>query len=124
MGPSRTHPHPSPVILGARFLFPLFEVNTMTNPQTPICKPASPAQRLFDHGGYCKTGGIQSRDMVFYACWTPDNRCNDVMRVVEMGGPLDAPSEIPAGSCNANTWHSGADKTPLVFRPSVSTIPR
>lgn len=79
-------------------------------------------QRFFDHGGYCKTGGISSRDMVFYACWAPDNRCNYVMLHVDMGGPLDAPSTIPAGSCNSTTWHNGANETPVRYHPSVTTI--
>jgi hypothetical protein len=79
-------------------------------------------QRFFDHARYGFTGGLHSRDMVFYACWSNDNRCNDVMRQVDAGGPIDAPDILPAGACDSITWHDGLQ--PRKFRASVSTLRR
>lgn len=58
----------------------------------------------FNHAAYCKTGGLHSRDMAFAACVDRGNRCNDVARVIDMGGPLDAPDTMPAGGCEGRAW--------------------
>lgn len=74
----------------------------------------------FDHGRYCRTAGLQARDAVFQHCWTPDNRCNTVMQQVDMGGPLDAPAFMPAGSVEGLTVRNFAGEG----RPTVATTAR
>ncbi|MCK6433153.1 MAG: hypothetical protein L6Q68_08985 [Aquabacterium sp.] len=69
---------------------------TSKNTQAQYCAPKQ--SPYFDNGRYCRTGGLRPRDYVFHHCWTPDNRCNTVMQQVDMGGPLDAPALMPAGS--------------------------
>lgn len=82
-------------------------------------------QRFFDHARYSFTGGVHSRDMVFYACWSNDNRCNDVTLQIMGGGPIDAPDILPAGCCDSITWHDGyKPDNSQKYHASVSTVQR
>lgn len=60
--------------------------------------------RFFDIAGFQKTGGLASRDSAFALCVDYTNRCNDAGLTISMGGPLDAPDTIPAGSCESYKW--------------------
>lgn len=62
------------------------------------------ARTFFDVGRAARTGGLVSRDEAFAACVDRTNRCNDVARVIDMGGPLDAPDLMPAGCCEGWRW--------------------
>lgn len=74
----------------------------------------------FNHAAYCRTGGVGSRDAAFAACVDRTNRCNDVMRAIDLGGPLDAPEEIPAGSCESRLWVNWRGEP----KPTTTTTPR
>ena len=75
---------------------------------------------FFNHARYCATGGLRTRDHVFLLCRTNDNRCNTVMQQVDMGGPLDAPEVMPAGSVES-VLHRNWRGDP---RPTTSTFSR
>lgn len=60
--------------------------------------------RFFDLPRKHRTGGLAQRDNAFGACVDASNRCNDVMRVIELGGPIDAPDLMPAGGCEGIKW--------------------
>jgi hypothetical protein len=76
--------------------------------------------RFFNHAAFSKTGGVRSRDEAFAACVDQTNRCNHVARVIDMGGPLDAPQEMPAGGCNSDLWTDWRGN-PM---PTTSTVER
>lgn len=82
--------------------------------------PLAATAPYFDHGRYCRTAGLQARDAVFLSCWTPDSRCSAVMQQVDMGGPLDAPEYMPAGSVEGLTVRNFAGEG----RPTTSTTAR
>lgn len=85
-----------------------------------VNQPGAMNAPYFNLGRYCSTGGLRSRDLVWSLCWTPDNRCNTVMEQVSLGGPLDAPESMPAGSVDGISFQH-ANGQP---RQVTSTFPR
>jgi hypothetical protein len=57
------------------------------------------------------TGGQSSRDvaqMLNMTRWCLYGSLGTLSHEFDSGGPLDAPSHIPAGSCNSTEWCNGA----------------
>lgn len=52
---------------------------------------------------YNRTGGIASR--VSALCKCEAHHRTDAMQSIDMGGPLDAPEWMPAGSVDNITWY-------------------
>ena len=61
-------------------------------------------RRFFNQPVYHRTGGVNSRDAAFALCVDYTNRADHVARCIDLGGPLDAPEVMPAGSCESRLW--------------------
>lgn len=81
--------------------------------------------RFFDYGSHCKTGGVASRDAVWYLSFASGADWSDITRATDMGGPIDAPETMPSGCCNSVTWHDGAYRADeRRFHGATSTVRR
>jgi hypothetical protein len=61
-------------------------------------------RRFINMPAYHRTGGIASRDAAYAACSDHTHRADNVSRCIDLGGPLDAPEVMPAGSCESRLW--------------------
>jgi hypothetical protein len=58
--------------------------------------------RIFDYPRQHRTGGLTSRDAVYWAAWP--NTGASLAALTLAGGPLDAPDVMPAGCMVSTTW--------------------
>ena len=58
--------------------------------------------RIFDYPRQHQTGGLPSRDAVYWAAWP--NAGASLAALTLAGGPLDAPDVMPAGCMQSTSW--------------------
>ena len=58
--------------------------------------------RIFDYPRQHQTGGLTSRDAVYWAAWP--NAGASLAALTLAGGPIDAPDVMPAGCMQSTSW--------------------